>query len=74
MPENTTSYRDTRPESDLFNNAQQRPSASKVSYIRGVWWYDLINDGDDFHNGEYNFGILDNKGVDKGGARYFIIK
>ncbi|HFD3364215.1 TPA: cellulase family glycosylhydrolase [Klebsiella pneumoniae] len=49
-------------------------SASEIPYIRGVWWYDLMNGGDNFHNGEYNFGILDSKGIDKGGAQYFMKK
>lgn len=32
--------------------------ASKRYYIKGVWWYDLINDGNSDSNREYNFGIL----------------
>ncbi|HFF8576353.1 TPA: hypothetical protein ACGEYZ_000418 [Klebsiella pneumoniae] len=35
-----------------MNLAKERP------YIKGVWWYDLINDGDDPNNGEHNFGLL----------------
>lgn len=31
---------------------------SKLSYVKGVWWYDFINDGNDSNNPEHNFGIL----------------
>ncbi|HEJ8283804.1 TPA: cellulase family glycosylhydrolase [Klebsiella oxytoca] len=31
---------------------------SKVDYIKGIWWYDLINDGNNKKNREHNFGIL----------------
>ncbi|MHA3052054.1 hypothetical protein [Acinetobacter sp. ANC 4640] len=31
---------------------------SKLKYVKGVWWYDFINDGSDRNNGEHNFGIL----------------
>ena len=38
--------------------AQQFISNSrKYSYIKGVWWYDLINDGNSYTNGEMNFGL-----------------
>lgn len=32
--------------------------ASKINYIKGVWWYDFINDGKDENNKEHNFGLL----------------
>ncbi|MBW6001889.1 hypothetical protein CF026_27580, partial [Klebsiella michiganensis] len=31
---------------------------SKVDYIKGIWWYDLIDDGNNKKNREHNFGIL----------------
>lgn len=31
---------------------------SKLKYIKGVWWYDFINDGDNKSDKEHNFGIL----------------
>lgn len=31
---------------------------SKLDYVKGVWWYDFINDGNDQSNPEHNFGIL----------------
>ncbi|HDY8728372.1 hypothetical protein [Klebsiella pneumoniae] len=34
--------------------------AKKNSHIKGLWWYDFINDGNDLNNAEYNFGILNN--------------
>lgn len=32
--------------------------AKKRPYIKGVWWYDLIDDGTDPNNKEHHFGIL----------------
>lgn len=32
--------------------------AKQNGFIKGVWWYDLINDGTSFINGEDNFGLL----------------
>lgn len=31
--------------------------AKSKSYIKGVWWYDLSNDGNDMNNQEHNFGF-----------------
>lgn len=31
---------------------------SALGYIKGVWWYELINDGTDLNNKENNFGLL----------------
>jgi len=33
--------------------------AKKVSYIKGVWWYDLYDDGGSKKYSEHNFGIVD---------------
>lgn len=33
---------------------------SKLSYVKGVWWYDFINDGNNPFDKEHNFGILNN--------------
>ncbi|HEY6878197.1 MAG TPA: hypothetical protein VI299_09260, partial [Polyangiales bacterium] len=35
------------------------------SYIRGVWWYDLFDDGDDPREMEHNFGLLRIRGDKK---------
>jgi hypothetical protein len=32
--------------------------ASKRSYIQGIWWYDLVDDGNQISNSEHNYGIL----------------
>ncbi|HFI1340971.1 TPA: hypothetical protein ACGPI0_001038 [Klebsiella pneumoniae] len=32
--------------------------AKRMNYIKGVWWYDFINDGNNIKYREYNFGIL----------------
>jgi polysaccharide biosynthesis protein PslG len=39
--------------------------ASKKEYIKGVWWYDLIDDGNDKENREDNFGILNRNLTEK---------
>jgi hypothetical protein len=31
---------------------------SKRSYIQGIWWYDLVDDGNQISNSEHNYGIL----------------
>lgn len=31
--------------------------AKQTGYIKGVWWYDLINDGNSAENKEFNFGF-----------------
>ncbi|VTN10252.1 Beta-xylosidase [Raoultella terrigena] len=31
---------------------------SKLGYVKGIWWYDFINDGVDKNKKEHNFGIL----------------
>ncbi|WP_336935959.1 glycosyl hydrolase [Acinetobacter soli] len=41
---------------NYFTNYMQ--ALSQLNYVRGVWWYDLVNDGNDKNNGENNFGIL----------------
>lgn len=45
---------------------------SKMPYIKGVWWYDLKDDGDDKKNKEHNFGILDSKLNKKAVANFFL--
>lgn len=37
---------------EYTNEVKKRP------YIKGLWWYDLINDGDDLNNKEDNFGFF----------------
>jgi len=32
--------------------------AATRSFIKGVWWYDLFNDGPDAANREHNFGLM----------------
>lgn len=31
---------------------------SELDFVRSVWWYDFINDGNDLYEKEHNFGIL----------------
>lgn len=31
---------------------------SSLNYVKGIWWYDFINDGDNPNEKEHNFGIL----------------
>ena len=35
--------------------------AKGLPFIKGVWWYDLQNDGPDPKNREHNFGLLDHE-------------
>lgn len=44
---------------------------NNTSYIKGVWWYDFINDGDDVTNPEHNYGLLENNLKPKPAARAF---
>lgn len=30
----------------------------KLGYVKGIWWYDFIDDGNDKRNKEHNFGII----------------
>jgi polysaccharide biosynthesis protein PslG len=41
------------------------------SYIRGVWWYDLFDDGDSPREMEHNFGLIRIHGQEKPGYRAF---
>ena len=46
-------------EMDVANYAREYIlESSKLNYIKGVWWYDLINDGNNEKDREQNFGIL----------------
>jgi hypothetical protein len=45
------------------------------SYVRGVWWYDLFDDGDDPREMEHNFGLIRIRGEKKpsyGALRLFL--
>ncbi|MBS0857095.1 MULTISPECIES: cellulase family glycosylhydrolase [unclassified Tatumella] len=56
---------------EVIDYAKSYVSLSKEKdYIRGVWWYDLINDGDDKMNGENNFGILNSNLEEKNIANF----
>lgn len=46
--------------------------AKSKSYIKGVWWYDLSNDGNDMNNQEHNFGFYDSTFNPKPAAKAFI--
>lgn len=35
--------------------------AKTMPFIKGIWWYDLQNDGPDPKNREHNFGLLDHE-------------
>lgn len=37
--------------------------AKSRSWIAGVWWYDLFDDGDTAANAEHRFGLIDRSGV-----------
>ena len=45
--------------------------AYERKYIKGVWWYDFINDGDDKGDGEDNYGILHSNLKEKVIAKFF---
>ncbi|AUU07080.1 hypothetical protein B1209_08295 [Raoultella planticola] len=39
--------------------------ASGYSFIKGIWWYDLIDDGKNKNEIQQNFGLLNNDGAPK---------
>ncbi|PRD16790.1 glycosyl hydrolase [Pantoea coffeiphila] len=45
--------------------------AENANYIKGIWWYDFINDGNNIANREHNFGLLKNNLEPKLGAQTF---
>ncbi|TDQ24887.1 GH35 family endo-1,4-beta-xylanase [Raoultella sp. BIGb0149] len=46
-------------ENAIFQNVAKFTFLAKSrNYIKGIWWYDLINDGDNKKNKEDNFGFL----------------
>ncbi|WP_156835222.1 hypothetical protein [Klebsiella quasipneumoniae] len=47
--------------------------ASKNSKIKGVWWYDLADDGMNINDKEHNFGIVDFSLKEKALARELLI-
>ncbi len=40
-------------------------SFSELGYVKGIWWYDFINDGIDKTKKEHNFGILNQNLTEK---------
>lgn len=46
--------------------------AKSRSYIKGIWWYDLIDDGNDRKNKENTFGFFKNNSSPKVVAQYFL--
>ena len=46
----------------------------KRSYIKGLWWYDLIDDGTDIKNKEHNFGFFKNNLEPKASAKFMMAK
>jgi hypothetical protein len=42
--------------------------ARQKHYVRGVWWYDLVDDGDDPDNREHRFGLFRRDGEAKPAA------
>ncbi|EMD1656842.1 cellulase family glycosylhydrolase [Pluralibacter gergoviae] len=46
----------------------------QLPFIKGVWWYDLKDDGDDKYNKEHNFGIMDYKLKNKALGNFFMEK
>jgi hypothetical protein len=56
----------------IYSYAKEYYSYAKQSkYIKGVWWYDFINDGHDINNAEYNFGFLYKDLKEKPISRFF---
>ncbi|MEW1833306.1 hypothetical protein, partial [Streptomyces sp. NPDC088196] len=45
--------------------------AGSMPFVKGVWWYDLKDDGNDKNNKEHNFGILKNDLTEKKVADVF---
>ncbi|MBZ7341432.1 cellulase family glycosylhydrolase [Klebsiella grimontii] len=45
--------------------------ADTMPFVKGVWWYDLKDDGNDKYNKEHNFGILKNNLAEKKVADVF---
>jgi polysaccharide biosynthesis protein PslG len=52
---------------DYLTRFMQLAKASK--YVRGVWWYDLVDDGGDPNNREDRFGLFHQNGEPKPAAR-----
>lgn len=44
--------------------------ANNFPNIKGIWWYDLINDGNDCQNNEHNFGLFRSDLESKPSAKY----
>ncbi|WP_421670514.1 family 1 glycosylhydrolase [Rahnella sp. EDr1-12] len=43
--------------------------AVSKNYVKGLWWYDLMDDGPDKKNKEHNFGLLYRDGSEKESAQ-----
>lgn len=43
--------------------------AASKKYVKGLWWYDLMDDGPDKTNKEHNFGLLNLDGSEKESAQ-----
>ena len=43
--------------------------AASKNYVKGLWWYDLMDDGADKTNKEHNFGLLHRDGSEKESAQ-----
>lgn len=39
--------------------AEYISEVKKLGFVKGIWWYDFINDGNDANNRQHNFGLLD---------------
>jgi beta-glucosidase/6-phospho-beta-glucosidase/beta-galactosidase len=49
-------------DSQVYQYMQQyMDEAEKRDFIKGVWWYDLIDDGSNVKNREHRFGVLNQK-------------
>ena len=46
--------------------------AKSRDYIKGIWWYDLKDDGKDDRNKEHRFGFFTNEFQEKRAATYFL--
>ncbi|ELW9393947.1 cellulase family glycosylhydrolase [Klebsiella pneumoniae] len=69
VPDGSSSSKSPDQVSAYLNDFYQK--ANSLGYIKGIWWYDFINDGSDKNNREHNFGLLDHTLEPKSSAKMF---
>jgi polysaccharide biosynthesis protein PslG len=65
-PTNTRGYSEDTV-ADYLTRFMELAKAS--NYVRGVWWYDLVDDGGDPNNREHRFGLFHQNGEPKSAAQ-----